>query len=328
MKLNILFLSLATLFVACDGSNPDVEPNDNNFPFRIILDTDEGAALASEEDYALEIKFADYLGNLPNTPININYTFSDVEGSFIGVVEIDEIIYKVEIEDCEYEREIDFTDTQIMLMPDNDLGHVPEEFEIVFKLPALDDTEGGFAFSLTDLSSSANVLLNIGEQFEFEVLENELAGEWVLDLSSEEKFENFKSVFSGLNAQLAALTFADITGEAVLELEYAEGKIEIELTNPEVETICEDGETEEEEIHLELEFEWDGEDGELEFEGSYEVEEDDLIEELDFVIEAEYEIDNDQLIISFFKIIGEDNWEDGEELFLNENGTPIEFIKD
>lgn len=325
-KLYILLAAMA--FTACDESNPEVEPNDENFPFRITLDTDEGAALADEEDYGLEVKFADYLGDLPNEAITLGYEFTDIEGSFEGIVEIDEILYKVEIDDCEYEREIAFTSSEIMLVPDPDLGSVPEEFAIIFKLPGFEDTEGGFAFNLISINTNANVLLNPDAAFEYEVFDNELAGEWIIDLSNEVVFNNFKKVFAGISPTLDGLTLTDIAGEAKVELEFKEGKIEIELTSPEIEIVCEEGETEEEEIHLEIEFEWDGEDGGLTLEGTYEIEDNGAVQEFDFEVNAEYSLEGDILSIKFFQVIDEDHWESGEEVFKNSAGLLFSFIKD
>ena len=314
--------------ISCDDSEPEVEPNDDNFPFRIVLDTDEGAALPSEEDYGLEVKFADYLGELPHEPITISYAFSDMKDSFEDNVSIDKITYKVELDDCEYEREIAFTDADFTLNVDPDLGTVPDEYEIEFSLPGNDDTEGGFVFELTSISSSANVSLNQAMTFEYEVLENDVAGEWVMLVNSEEQFDTFKEVFGHINGDLLSLSYADITGEIKLEFEFDEMKIEVKLTDPEIEEVCEDGETEEEEVHLEIEGEYDAEDGDLEIEGDHVVDNDGIAEELGYSIEASYEVGGGQLMITFYQILDEDNYEAGEALFTSENGITLTFQQD
>ncbi|UII28379.1 hypothetical protein LVD15_08105 [Fulvivirga maritima] len=330
MKKSIIYLFLlgiATLS-ACDDSEPDVEPNDDNFPFRLVLDAEEGAALPDEEDYGLEVKFADYIGELPNQQLNLNYAFTDTEGSFVNNVSISKVTYKVEDGDCEYERELPFVESTIILIVDEDLGTVPEEFEIEFALPGADDTEGGFTFEITELTSQADVLLNQAATFEYEVLENDVAGAWVLELNSGEEFEAFKSVLGAINEDLTNLSFADITGAVSLEFEFEEMKIEVELQNPEIEEVCEEGEIEEEETHLEIEGEYEAEEGELEIGGDHIITDDGVEEELEYLITASYTINGDELEITFYQIIDEDQYEEGDELFTSESGITFTFIKD
>ena len=152
---NILTLAGLLTLAACADNELDVTPNDNNFPFQLIVDTDEGGDLADAEDYGLEIKFADYLGELPSETITLYY---DLEGedSFEDIVTIDKVIYEVEIDDCVYERELDFDPVAktITVFNDEDLGSVPEAFEVVFLLPGTNDTEGVFEFTITDVEST------------------------------------------------------------------------------------------------------------------------------------------------------------------------------
>lgn len=320
---NIYFLVVALLITvaSCNEREPEVSPLDENFPFRMELDLDEGGALPDEEDYGLEIKFADYLGDLPSNPITLTYEITDVVDDFTGVVEIIEVLYKVEIDDCEYEREISFTGSQIVIPVDTDLGTVPEEFEVVFALPGLDNTSGGFVFTVTGISSEADVLFNLAPSFEYAVLDEEAAGEWVLEIADEQQFQEFKEIFGPVSQGLDALNFSDITGEVVFELEYTEMKIEIELVNPDIEEVCEEDMTESEEVHLEIgDMEWEVEDGELAIEGSYAVEDEGVVEEFDFEVEAVYTIVAEQLIITFISVIDEDNYAEGEELFFREGG--------
>jgi hypothetical protein len=325
-KFSLIVLAVA-LFYACDESDQEVEQLDTDFPFRMELDVDEGGTLPDEEDYGLEIKFADWLGDLPDVPITLTYQFKNVEGDFAGVVEIDEVVYKVEIDDCEFERELNFTASTITIAPDPDLdGLVPEEFEVIFVLPGLDETSGGFVFEITGIESSANVEFNLAREFEYVVVDSDLAGSWVMELETEEEFEAFQDIFGPINAQLRELTFAEITGEVKMEFEFVEMKIEIELENPETEEVCEDGEVEEEEIHLEIEAEYDADDGELEMEGSHQLFDDNglLESEPDFIADAIYSIEGEMLMITFEKVVDEDNFADGEELFSGENSFMFE----
>jgi hypothetical protein len=329
---------LGTIFVAtaCADNELEVKPNDNNFPFQLIVDTDEGGDLADAEDYGLEIKFADYLNELPSETITLSY---DIEGedSFENVVAIDKVVYEVEIDDCVYERELAFDPIAktITLVNDEDLGSVPEAFEVVFLLPGTDDTEGTFEFTLTDVQSS-NKNITVGEPsaFEYEVLDNELAGEWVWELSSEEDLESFKEVFGVISPDLADLAFEDILeddGVRIIraQFEYGEMKFEIELA--EEETVCEEGESETENKQLEIEAEYEIEDGELILEGGHLIinEDDGEIEdELDFRVIAVYELNEEAetIRITFQKIIDEDNYEEGDELFAG--SSAFTFTKD
>lgn len=310
--LNILLMAFA--FNACDEREPEVEPLDENFPFRLVLDTDEGAAIAETEDYGLEIAFADYLGELPATPVTLNYVFSDAEGSFTSV-EIDEVVYTVEIDDCEYERELDFDGSQIFLTADEDLGSLPESFEVVFALPGTPDAEGGFVFEITGIETTADILLNEAASFEYEVLESDLAGEWEIILS-ETEFESFKSFFSLINSDLNDVGYTDFEdGLVAVEFEFEEMKFEIELL--EEEEVCEDGEFEMEAKTVEVELEWDEDNEEFTvgFEGSRTFNDDGITVELDIIAEADYEINGDVLTLTFTNLIDEDNYEEGEELF-------------
>lgn len=333
----VLFL-LVTL--ACADNDLSVDPKTENYPLRLIVDADEGGDLPSAEDYGLEITFADFIGDLPNSPITVHYEISDLEDDMIGAVSIDKIVYEVELEDCVYERELDFTASAdgltgtINIAPDEDLGSIPESFEVVFVLPGLDETEGRFAFSLTEIETEENVILGAPTIFEYEVLDNDVAGEWELELSTEEEFENFKLVFGPLNDELNALSFEDITGKVKAEFEYGEMKFVIELEEQEEVTTCEDGDTETETVNkeIEIEAEYDAEDGELEFEGSHFIigEDDEIEDELDFIIEAGYALDEDNgvIVFTFFNVIDEDAYAEGEELFFNETGVSFTFEKD
>jgi len=342
MKNNItkLFITLVTLMAyGCADNTLDEEPLDDNFPFQLVLDAEEGGDLPDAEDYAVEIKFADYLPDLdlPNTTITLAYEIMDVEDDMVGIVSIDKIIYEVEVDDCVYERELDFTASAdglsgvVTISPDADLGSVPESFEIVFVLPGSDDTEGSFKVEFSGLQSSENLLLGSPNVFEYSVLDNEVAGEWELEIETEEQFERFKEVFGPLNSELESLTFEDITGKLTAEFEFEEMKFLIELVETEEVTTCEDGETETEVENKEIEFEaeYDAEDSEIEFEGSHEIINDDgLVEdELDFIAEATYERNVETLVLIFFSIIDEDNFMEGEELFSAEDGISFAFKK-
>ncbi|NJM24782.1 MAG: hypothetical protein HC859_03940 [Bacteroidia bacterium] len=323
-----IFLLILTGAMSCADNNLDVLPDEGAFPFQLVLDTDEGGDLADAEDFGLEVKFADYLGDLPQDDIIISYALEG-EDAFEGVVAIDKVVYVYEDEGgCEWERSLAFNavDGTITLTKDADTGELPTEFEVVFALPGEDDTEGTFTFELTGVQSDANVAIGGISTFEYEVLDNEVAGEWVLELTNEEDFERFKSVFSVVSSELSNTAFDDITGKVTIEFEYKEMKIEVELK--EEEESCEDGELETGNKTIEIEAEYDAEDGELVLEGSYLILGDDgePEDELDFVLSAEYSLDelSGTILIKTLNIVDEDHFEEGDELFAGEEDFVFE----
>jgi hypothetical protein len=331
-------LLLVLIGTSCVENDLDVYPNDENFPLQLVLDADEGADLPDAEDYDLEVTFADHIGELPGQSLTMRYSIDDLEGDMPGAVVIDKVVYEYEDDDCVFERELAFTaegegtSGTITLHVDEDLGTVPETFEIVFSLPGEDETEGGFSFTLSELSGGNNVILGAPVSFEYEVLDTDIAGEWKLEIATEEEFEQFKVVFASLSSELEELLFEDITGEITAEFEFGEMKFVVELAEEEEVTTCEDGETEVEMEHLEIEIEadYDAEDGELAMEGSHFILGDDgeIENELDYQIEAAYVVDSDKLTITFLKVVDEDSFKEGEELFASEEGNTFIFEKD
>jgi hypothetical protein len=325
------FFASFILLNACADNFSNENPDDANFPYRLILDGDEGGDLADAEDYGVAIAFADYIGELPNQPITISYEIKDASLP----VSIDKIVYEYEDDDCVFERELEFTadgaEGTITIAVDPDLGTVPEEFEVVFLLPA---EEVEFAFEITSLETSSNTILGTPYEFEYASLDGDLSGEWVLEMESEEDFNAFKTLFESLSPDLAELEYADILEDEglrfiVAQFEFEAMKFEIELAEEEEE--CVDGELESDNKQIELEADYEGEEGELTLEGShFIINEDDgeIEDELDFIVEAEYVIneEDETVTITFKKIIDEDNDEEGEELFVGE--TSFTFIKD
>lgn len=329
-KIAIIYsvIVMAMSLVGCVDNDLDVTPNDAAFPFRIILDNDEGADLPDAEDYGLEITFADYIGKLPDGNVTLTY---EIEGkdSFEDAVEIDKVVYEVEIGDCTYERELSFNPATktIVVTKDTDLGGLPSSFEIQFALPGENDSEGGFEFKLIGIQAGTqNIVIGEPRAFEYEVLDNEVAGEWELELKTAKEFERFQDLFGSISNELKEISFDDITGSVKVEFEFKEMKFEIELK--EEEEVCEDGETDTENKVIEIEAEYDAEDGELKLEGSHLIIGDDgeVEDELDFELEANFEIDRikDTITFLFLKIIDEDNFEEGEELFAGEESFTFE----
>lgn len=324
MKINhIITCAGLALLSACALNAPDTQAEYTGFPLRLQID-EEGADLPDAEDYGIEISFADYLGDLPANAIVLTYSLEG-SGDFANVA-IDEILYEYEDDDCVWEREISFTANTITIPVDPDMGTVPEAFEIVvaFNLAGDEAADGGFELVITGIESADGVLFSAANTFEYEILDNDLAGEWVTEITDEATFAAFQEVFAGLLPDLAEVALADLTGEIKLEFAFEEMVLAIELNEEEEVTECENGETETEMEHLviELEADYDAEDGELELEGSHFTDEG---EELDFIIEASYEILNDDEVrITFTRVINEDQYEEGDELYAGEFSIIVE----
>lgn len=319
-------ISAIALMSSCADNYSNVMPDDDNYPFRLIVDAEEGGDLADADEYGLAIKFADYLGDLPNQPITINFEVKDASLP-VGIAKI---IYEYEDGDCVFERELDFefdgSTGSISLAVDANLETLPEEFEIVFVLP---EEAIEFVFEITDIETASNTILGAPYVFEYASLDNDLAGEWVLSISSEEDFEKFKSVFASISPDLSEISFEDITGEIVLEFEFEEVNIDIILNEEEEISECVDGEieTEIENKVIEIEAEYETEEGELVLEGSHFIigEDGEIEDELDFILESEYVLNEDgTATIKLLRLIDEDNYEEGEELFNEELILEIE----
>lgn len=336
-----LLLLFSSLMLSCADNSFEEYPLDDDFPLQLVLDAEEGAALPDAEDIDVEFQLADFLPGkkLPNSTIALDFNITDVEGDMVGYVEIDKIIYEVEDDDCIFERELSFDTTDdglhgtIHIVPDPDLKSIPESFEIIFLLPGLENTEGGFKVEFSNLQSSENILLGNPSVFQYEVLDNDVAGEWELELTSSAEFESFKEVFGVVSPDLLELDFEEITGKVKAEFEFEEMKFVVELAETEEVSTCEDGENEIEIVNKEIEIEcdYDAEDGDLELEGSHPViNSAGLVEaELDFIVEGEYSNDSEEAItFHFFSVVDEDNFAEGEELFKKNEGVSFTFERD
>ncbi|HAP62315.1 MAG TPA: hypothetical protein DCR93_23405 [Cytophagales bacterium] len=321
MKLQhtLLTLGLLGLATGCALDEPEIIAVDSAFPYRLEFDVDEFGDLPGAEDFKIEIKFADWLDELPTNPITLTYSLNGSDD--FTAVAVDEVIYEYEEDDCKFEREGEFSATTITIPVDPDLGTVPEKFEVVvaFNLTGDEATDGGFELEITEVSSMDEVLFNDANSFEYAILDNAAGGAWEYEMADEAAFNAFQVAFGTISTDIAALTYAEVTGTVKVEFDYKEVKFEIELVEEETTTECEDGEVEEDTdnvvIEIEAEYDLDDEDLEIEFEGKW-LNEDG--EEFDFIIEAEYVSGDGTLQLIFGKIIDSDNFADGEELFDGE----------
>jgi hypothetical protein len=314
----VICISLAAFAFSCADNNLERNIEDDTFNFQLITDEEEGGDLASAEDYGVEITFADYIGELPSSAFTLTYSLSG-DDDFENV-EIDKVVYEVETDDCTFERELDFNPTTktIQVVVDQDLGTIPESFEVVVVLPGTDGAEGTFEFKIESVSNNEQVVIGFPNTFEYEVLSEDESGEWIYQFDNEADFNRFKETWNLIFPELGEVSYADIAGEVVLEFGFKTIQLEIELN--ETEEVCEDGETDAENLTLELEADYEIEDGEIKIEGSYFVFGDDgeIEDELDYIIEGIVEFGEGSITLVIEKIIDQDNFADGEELFSGE----------
>lgn len=264
----------------------DLQPvTEEDFPLQILLDLNEGGAYESDDDFGLNVSFdggvdeiTDQNGEVitgspggtrgpASTDLVVEFVIENLEGLTLGTdVTIDEVIY--EIDDCT-EGSADFTfnndGTGTFTIPAG-----VEEVEIVF---ALDDSaidndienteDKGFELTLTGIQGSpAGVLLNINNVFEYTVLDDEAVfNEWTLDHEDADLLNDFISTFSPVLEELEGLTSSEID-EIIFEYGYSEVKILVVLTETEMVEEC--AETDEVNLELEIEGEFEVEDGEIE----------------------------------------------------------------
>lgn len=317
--------------------------DENKELFVLTLNTDEGGTYESEIDYGLELKFQDYFTPLPEATITISFALKEPAGMSIGEgddqLHIKEVIY--EIDDCT-DGELDFTFNTdgtgtITLVPDIEIGMV-EEFEVVFSLPHVlvidegeeslleDDLQNeenrGFVFEVTQIdSTNPQIVFGPVTEFEYSVLDNEtIRTEWLLDISNEEVFYELQEAFSPINKALSNLQIEQVE-QIKFEFEYEEMKVIIELAELEEEADpCDPTDFANKEIEIEADF--DAEDGEFELKGSYYVINDtdgEPEDELDFILKGIYTIDlqSETMTLIFQSLIDEDNI--NEEAYFNED---------
>lgn len=325
---NILKISLIFLFtILMSGCyEQDLQPvTEEDFPLQILLDANEGGTYESEDSYGLKVTFDGSVDEVVNengeviagspggtrgpaaTDLVVEFMIENLEGLNLGAdLAIDEVIY--EIDDC--------TEGSAAFTLNNDGSGtftIPagvEEVEIVFSLDDavidndIENTEDkGFEMMLTGIQGAPeDVLLNINNVFEYSVLDDEsVFNEWIMDHTNAGLLDNFIALFSPVSEDLESLTAADIE-EVIFEYGYEEVKIVVVLAETEMVEEC--GETEEENLELEIEGEFEAEEGEIEM----------VLENADgdeFTYSGDYEVSQGPLGLSL-TISGED--EDGEEV--------------
>jgi len=299
------------------------------FPLKVVLDVTEGGTYESEDEYGLEVTFdggvdpvedenGEIIAGSPegtrgpfSKDITVMFKLKDAEGIVIGSeVSLSEVKYVDPADECN-ELEAAFTfngdGSGSFTIPQQ-----VEKVELVFSLDdgAVDDNlvnddDRSFVLEMTGLSGATGneVILDINNEFEYKVLDDEdIFTEWVLDHTNPDALSAFITLFSPVNEDLESL-IADDINEIKMGFEYDEVKIVVELVETEMEEEC--GEIEEKNLEIEIEGEFEVEDGaiEIDFENA---------DEDEFAYEGSYTVTQGDPNLLGITLSGED--EDGEEV--------------
>jgi hypothetical protein len=296
---------------ACDQKNEDViEPLDPNARPQVILFDNEEEGVEEDNDGAsFSLTLLDRidpegeeLGGkvIPLTAnVTVNFKVTDLEGFDKISDYILDVEASYEVDDCNDE------DVTVSFNPTNGEGTVvfpagAEEVEVNFELNdgLFDDDEvnedgRGFKVQITGISGGgSNVVVNSDLEFELKVLDDEVIfAEWELDVDDE--LADFKALFAEANEDVADLVANDIDG---IKFEFGLNGFEIEIElEEEEENDC--GELEQKTIEIEAEYDGltdDDTSGEIKF--IIEIDEDDKFEELEY--EGTFEIENGVMTIT------------------------------
>jgi len=329
-------LVLTSMVMSCTRENDDVVTpiSLEEYPQVLLFDDEEGGELEDSDELGIAIVLADRfdpaaeeLGGVIE-PLSqdflVQFTIEDIEGIDNIADYVLEVEAVYEIDDC-----TDSSDEDIVLIqsydPNTGIGTVffpkdIEEIELIFILneELLDndelDGERGFIVTLTAENGAGpdNVQV-LSRSFEFKVLDDELIfGDWELDLDEDDAFDNFKALFSMVNADLTDMSSDDID-EIAVEFEMAELNIDVVLTEEEEVEECGEVETDNKVIEIEAEFEEltdDDIEGDIEFIVEVELDDESVLE---FVYKGSFFIEGQTLLLT---LQGESDDEETDEITL------------
>ncbi|WP_417590316.1 hypothetical protein [Owenweeksia hongkongensis] len=312
MKKIIYSSLMLAILAACSKENKDVvtPTSPEDMPIQIVLDADEDGNVEDDDKATMAFTFTDRMdptgeeiGGITPTlsqPATITCMIKDPEGfGNLGDYILD-IKALYEVDDC--------TEADITVTYDLSTGEFSfefpagvEEVEVEFELnDALFDDDvvsddRGFVVEVLGLSNtSEKVVINTDTEFEYKVLDDELIfGEYELDLT-QQNLDMLKTLFGAVNEDLADLDLADIDAfEMEVSLEDIEFKTVLieeeadecdpaDFSNVEVSVEGEFEELTDDELTGDIEFivELEADNGAVEeftYEGSFEINGDDLI---------------------------------------------------
>ncbi|MDJ1499668.1 hypothetical protein [Xanthocytophaga agilis] len=312
-----LALLTCGLLAACDKRHDDVvEPISlEKFPKQIVLSDEGDGDIEDEDKVSIGIELlkqydpsGEELGGIVNPlkeAVTVSFEIKDLEGfsKLSDYVKVGRAFY--EIDDCTTSED-ESIDLNFSLDLATGKGSVVfpagvESIEIeletdedFFDDKTLNTEKRGFTFALAGISASTeNVVVNTVNEFAYLVLDDEAVfGEWEVDASDATEFAAFKNLFGSFDESIANLESTDVD-KIEIEVGYEGFQLKITLNETEPDE-CDASELVNKEIELEGEYGGDIEDlfatlnGSLEFSEEIEQEDGKVVE---FTLEGEYVID-------------------------------------
>ncbi len=313
-KIAPLFLILA--LAACDRKNDDlVDPRKpEDFPLVIVLSDEGDGDLEDNDEIGINLEIlplwdaatrsVDGKVTPPKTDVTVSFKVIDPKGfsNLSDYITGGKALY--EIDDCTTSEDeninLNFTwdaaaGTGSFRWPAG-VAEVEVVFEVkddFFDDAALSSEDRGFTFQITSVQGAGDaVKVNTDLSFEYQVLDEEgVFGSWELDASDSVVFADFLALFTPLNKDLEGLT-ADKVDKIEISFEYDKMEVKVELVETE-EDECDPTEQVPLEIEIEGDYAIDLDDlfntlmADLELEGSFE---DDNDNEVEFVLKGKFEI--------------------------------------
>lgn len=339
--LGAALLAAALAFTGCDDRDKDVvKPlSDTEFPQVMALSDGGDGNLEDDDKASISIELlAEFdpsgkeLGGVVN-PLTNNVTLNFEITDFKGFETLGDYVLGgtafYEVDDCttSEDEEVDLAFTLDLTTGKGSVTFPKgiEEMEIELELnpdlfddKTLNADERGFTFTVTGLTGAPEgLLLNKTNSFDYVVLDDEaVLGDWELDASDSVAFAAFQALFGPLDEDLAALK-ADEVDKIEISFGYEGVEVKVELVETE-EDECDPTEMVNKEIEIEGEYEIDLEDlfntlsGDMEFAEEIEQEDGSVVE---FKYEGGFEIKDGSLHLT---LSGEYNDEIAEQtLILN-----------
>lgn len=321
----------AVVFSACSKRDLDVvEPNNvNDLPQLILLADEEAGEMEDEDKIEIDFELGDVIDpsgeelggtQIPlSEDVTVEFELYDFEGfDNLSDYVLDYTAY-YEVDDCT-EEDIDITFDMAtglgsFVFPAG-VTELTVEFETdpdFFDDDEVNEDDRGLKCKITNvIAGSQKVAINDEMEFEYKVLDDELIfGSWALDHENETQFANFIALYSLIELDLADLT-SDMIDE--IEFEFQIDKMEVKVVLVETEMIEECGESEEENLEIELEMDYDDltdddVEGDATYEGDLEIND----VEVEFSYEGSFSIENG--VMTFIQK-GELDGEETEEITL------------
>ncbi|MBC8110238.1 MAG: hypothetical protein H7Y04_04180 [Verrucomicrobia bacterium] len=334
-KLAGVLLAMAWLS-ACDQRFDEViEPiSATDFPKQLVLSDGGNGDYEDEDNVDIDLELLpqfDPTGkelegkiNTLTADVTVNFEIKDLKGftRLSDYVKEGKALY--EIDDCTTSEDenidlkftLDLNTGKGSFIFPKGVEAVSLELEVdedLFDDEVKNTADRGFTFAVTSITgASEKVVLNTETEFDYEVLDDDVIfGDWEVDVENATEFANFKSLFGSLDEDIAELEAADIN-KIEISFGYEGVQITVELKETEPDA-CDATELVNKEIEIE---------------GAYEIDLDDLFNTLKGDMEFAEEIEQDNGSVVEFKFEGkfEIDPTDHEKMKLTLKGEYLDDI--